>query len=1327
MGAYPLKQRVTGQQQEISNLVQRKIAVDEEIASLKKELVDVQQKYNNKSQELKDVKERAQKKEEQNRLALKNVEEEKQGLSTRCSDLLNDLEKLKKQAAQWKEEKSGIDSKVKALKDDLTEATRQIENQHKKCSELSSQLANKHTELTQKDLDVTRLRKELQELQNLYRQSTEHASQQAELIQQLQALNVDTHKVLRNQEDAHTVETISYQKLYNDLNMCYEALKSSEAQLRQSTISLTSQIYQKEQQISELQFKLQQALVTSQPSTQQTNAKYFEQRGFFTPLAICGTYVLLTYPGSHWLRMFLCAQPWELQHESSIDLDHLITAQKSEIKLLKDKLKAANLKLAEFRNGSSVLSEHKILRTGRDCQLFVASNSNPATILAVVYKTRITRYAEAYSWANEARRELIHYYWFCSTSQLFPVFIYPVTGFWEPPVKRSRSLSPKSFFRGSEEFRKLHVAEAMVKNLEKLVILKSQENGELRKAHEKRQERLQLLQTNYRTVKEQLKELEEDRYGKNKSSKIRSQRAEPWQLRQEDSDAVWNELAYFKQEHKKLLTEKMNLEEELDQLRVSAVTDKATIQELNLCLQHEREELLFRLGEDDAVKSSTPKKNGKEKSDKSLQKISDLERKLKVIEKEVKKLREVNAELTKDKSSLKASLSRLQNDAETREKEWDELLKETREVKREKAELQAMMDELEIEVTSLKRQVADANELRNEREELLRQVERLQRALDEARAAATEATKGMSCGQCSCKSTGTKVKLKTSKKKSSLQHHQAFLNQSIKEMSTVFENFNKDGWEDMSGDSDPSETTSESLGELIVKSANNHLSLPEGDDENRENRVPRSFPCARKNNQLQKAEGHLQEKRPASRKRTCLNSDLKLPVLFTKGCRENRRRIVVQKRGHTVGALQQRIVCLQQHITALQNGKRLALTATKELKETNKKLTSQLNLANQRLNISKQVAQRLTSDLAEFQRQREELERQLDQMKEQLTQATRSAEEQPSPTLCQTTPAKPSKSTELEVKQLQSKLKNSANEMAKHTSSIKALKNDILEKEQQMREQQEKVARMERDINMKRQLIEDLKSRVKACQETDKTYKEMLRDLEKKVKALTEECSNKKTSIDSLKQRLNIVTKEKTHYDHMYCKVKDELDKKNQKLCDLEAKVIEVESTMTQLEATASQQLHALAVQSEQALEVIQKKLQSSNAQIEEFVTFIKLVAKELQNCVQETRTQIRRTKKRQSSQGCLSKQSINRAQFLAASILNISQSDLEEILDAEEGESEETKAAIRSDQKWLNQIQEILKGQLPFAAHLMEAVMYKIKERTELAEEYVLLPKEDK
>ncbi|GAA6082608.1 centlein, partial [Tachysurus ichikawai] len=35
-----------------------------------------------------------------------------------------------------------------------------------------------------------------------------------------------------------------------------------------------------------------------------------------------------------------------------------------------------------------------------------------------------------------------------------------------------------------------------------------------------------------------------------------TRRAETWELRQENSDAVWNELAFFKRENKKLLAEK---------------------------------------------------------------------------------------------------------------------------------------------------------------------------------------------------------------------------------------------------------------------------------------------------------------------------------------------------------------------------------------------------------------------------------------------------------------------------------------------------------------------------------------------------------------------------------------------------------------------------------------------------------------------------------------------------------------------------------------------------------------------------------------------------
>lgn len=61
---------------------------------------------------LQDTEECAQKKEEQNRLVIKNLEEENKGLNICCADLLSDLEKLRKQEAQWKKEKSGNDARI---------------------------------------------------------------------------------------------------------------------------------------------------------------------------------------------------------------------------------------------------------------------------------------------------------------------------------------------------------------------------------------------------------------------------------------------------------------------------------------------------------------------------------------------------------------------------------------------------------------------------------------------------------------------------------------------------------------------------------------------------------------------------------------------------------------------------------------------------------------------------------------------------------------------------------------------------------------------------------------------------------------------------------------------------------------------------------------------------------------------------------------------------------------------------------------------------------------------------------------------------------------
>ncbi|XP_064295649.1 centlein isoform X6 [Phalacrocorax carbo] len=1091
-----LEQRLTGQQQEINNLLQRKIAVDEENARLKNEFSNLNQKFKDKSQELKDTEESAQKKEEQNRLVIKNLEEENKGLNTCCADLLNDLEKLRKQQAQWKTQKSGNDARIKNLETDLTEAREQMKELHSICSNLSSQVAVKQEELSQKDCDVIRAKKELQELQNLYRQNIKHTAQQAELIKQLQALNTDTQKVLKDQEDAHTAETKSYQKLYHELNLCFENVKTSEIQLQRSCASLQDQLLGKDQKICQLQEQLQQA------------------------------------------------------HDA----------------------------------------------------------------LNAVHQN-----------------------------------------------------SPKC-----EE--------------------QTQETDELRAAHEKHKERLQMLQTNYRALKEQLKQWEEGD-SRIESSKSRYQHADHHRLCQEDSDAVWNELAFFKREHKKLLIEKLNLEEELDQMKA-----------------HRSVEPLFKLSEGDGVKNSTPKRNMKEVSHEMLQKVQQLERKFKAIEGELKKQKEVNKDLLKEKNDLNASLKMQKEDADKRERELETLLKRICEIKKDKAELHLVIDEQEKEAASLKRQVAEANTLRNENEDLLSQVQEVKCLLDEAKAVAT-------CGQCNCKITGTKVKLKTAKKKSSLGHHGAFLKQSIKVMSNVFENCGKDGWEDMSESSDSEIPTSESLETVIMKTVQNIDPLPErckqqGKRQTEDSQKPCNIVCLEGKTQQFNKKGHSQNKLHSKKRRICCPIT-SYPSVLSKVNRTKRRNIIVQKPGYSVTLLQERIKSLQQQIAVLQNEKKKAVSSVKGFKETNEKLTSQLHLADQRLQTSKLTIEVLTSNLAKWQQEKDDLEGKL-KLREHLSQTAGKGEATPAP----------SKDIDLEMKQLQCKLKYSNNEITKQSATIKSLRNEVREKEERIRELQAKIFHLERDLSIKRHLIEDLRSRLKANEENKKTSNETLERLERKVKALAEDCSNKKTSIDSLKQRLSVATREKSQYEQMYHKAKDELEKKDLKLTNLESKMLETECAMTELETTASQQLHSLAKQSGQALETVQKKLLLTSDKVEEFMTFVKALTRELQHSIEELRTKIKQAKKKGEVRACkksLSQESVQ----LAASILNVSTADLEEILEVEDDEEmAKTKMEFEKDKEWLQYIQKLLEAQFPFASYLMDAILEKLNEKKKLVEEYSSLMK---
>lgn len=72
-------------------------------------------------------------------------------------------------------------------------------------------------------------------------------------------------------------ECIFLKQLYNELHICFETTKSSEAMLRQSVISLQDQLTQKEQENAKLKEKLQESQRAPYPLPQESDSDHSEQ------------------------------------------------------------------------------------------------------------------------------------------------------------------------------------------------------------------------------------------------------------------------------------------------------------------------------------------------------------------------------------------------------------------------------------------------------------------------------------------------------------------------------------------------------------------------------------------------------------------------------------------------------------------------------------------------------------------------------------------------------------------------------------------------------------------------------------------------------------------------------------------------------------------------------------------------------------------------------------------------------------------------------------------------------------------------------------------
>ncbi|TKS68319.1 Centlein Centrosomal protein [Collichthys lucidus] len=1167
-----LEQKVTGQQQEINNLVQRRTTVGEESTLMKKELTVLREQLVNKSQELKEMKTECRRKEEEERQVVRALEEEKEGLTSRCAALRADLEEKERQANGQRDQGDAAQARVKKLEEELHNAWQELSAMQSHSSSLAAQLSAKEREMAAKEAQLSQLRRECAEVQTLYRQSTEHAAEQNHLIKQLEGLNLDTQKVLRNQEEAHTADTTSYQRLYKELSQSYQALTSSEANLRQSHQELNSLLAQKDQHILQLQAQLQQ---------QQEQIQLQQQQ-----------------------------QQQQAQHTA----------------LHPSPNRQTNLKAAVSEQVDAAAQ-----RSSPDSDWASTRDSDPRP----EDKTRKRRST------SSVRKQQV------------------------APVQRSRSLSPASSVELGSGRGRGRGAEKRIQDLEELLKLKMEENEELRRAHDKRRERLCLIQTNYKTVRDQLKEMEKS----NGLPGGRMQRAEPWQLRQENSDAVWNELAYLKNLTRKLSTEKAGLEEELDMLRVQAAMDRATVKELHLCLANEHQELLHKVVEERQVKSSTPKKLSvsSERMEQSFKKIEQLERRMLSLEEETETLREEKEQLLEAKEDLarnccrlKASLDHLRTQEAVREEaaQAQALAQEERH-RGEIVALEARMSASHKEITKLHQQLL---KLRQELG-ILRAARDFykNRALGPARAG------GITCNISS------KVKFKTTRLRGPLRqrsHRTVSPNQAIswqgRSPSTT-----KDEWEDMSIDSDSGEEYSDSLNGVPSRTRTYRR---------RANR--KSYMCSL----ISDTDAPVAE---SSRKQAgVLAQDDEQHELWERGTRGEKRRwrrkrMLMKTQHCSSSSLQQRIESLQRHIDILRSARKDAVLSARELRRANEKITAQLNSLTEKLCSSKQLTQKLTSDLAGTEQQKKVLEMELEQWR-QITFPQQTAPPAAAPTppvntecscLCRTMPtsAGPApQALEAEVKQLQTRLKSASAEVTRQVAANKALRGQLQEKEDKLRQLQDKTSHTERDVNMKRQLVEDLKTRLKFLQEMEKSYHGQVEELEKKVKTLSEEANNRKALIESLKRRLNVATTEKSQYEALSSKLKEDLEKKEQRIHALQARVGAGEQALAALQQTATEQMEGLTQQSTHALDRLQRQLGQAYSQLEELHSFIKALASEILLDVQEVKQQLmKRRRLRQANavaaKGGLSAKSMIKAKSIAASILNMSENDLADIMDTDQ------------------------------------------------------------
>lgn len=814
---------------------------------------------------------------------------------------------------------------------------------------------------------------------------------------------------------------------------------------------------------------------------------------------------------------------------------------------------------------------------------------------------------------------------------------------------------------------KLETCERKMDDLKDLLVMKNKELDALRTSHTRRLDRLRCILSSNRLMKQQLKLFHEDPVGvatkKPVSVKLRSrsqspEKRRPKSLQKEDCDVVWNELDQLRKENKTLKAENVQLFEESDMLRIESTNSSTTIHELKCCLEQQQQEINHL--EDEREKFKDESERFQEES--SITKS---------------RLDKIHLELL----SLQEEDNRLQADLEISEAENRTLSSELDFLQRQEVRQKARISGLERDLINLQK--------------------KLRKRFVQHKTAKMQTTK-------------QKIEPKPKY-----------------EVMKTFHDDQNDEWQDISEcESDRSlvsdchasssflthsTVTGDSLGQSIVEQARSDGSMATENvvgvgEQTRNTSEPLPKKKLQLNNRqkqaikqyvLSVAKDLMHLKQQTSGERSASDEPVSDLSEAAKGTQ-----VPKTSTSKRVASLKQRVSSLLRQVEVLKNAKESILMMSEKQKKELESLQEQLNTANQRLLSSKQTTQRLTGEVDRLKAEKEMLETKMSEYTFEGSSCSGRSDQ--------------------EWTGLQNRLKSASAAMSRQLEQLKQLKTDNQKQNEKIVQLTQRNDRLEQDLNNKRTLIEDYRLKLAVAEQNAEVDADlnMMLEVESKLKSLAEENYRLKTKVDCLSKRIAVVTREKFDGQGTVKKLSEEIDKKSKLLTDLQRKNAELQSTVSATEKNASSHLQRLASQTEAAVDVAQARLAYAESRVQECSSFVKMLAHSILEGLRQSRLLLnnQRVERRRKEQAAIKADpSLAQAQHRACEILNITETDLTDIMSVsshtvDDEDDQNPKTGTKDDSKWAKKCESLLQTEGGFAVKLVDLFVEKVEERCRLS-----------